>query len=133
MGNLEIEEMTHWHDSDGTLHEIYSGYIFVGNDLLGEISYDSGRADLRWSRCSYAMFCPFCGDVWARIVMRDSSGYQQSFDAVRVACVKHPDPWNIPGSLLANRLEYLLESLPPAAVKREFEVHLNHFEKELAP
>ena len=121
-----------WTDPDGTLHEIYSGYIFVGNTLLGEISYDSGRSDLNWHRCSYALFCPHCGEIWARFAMQDSRGNHQSFEAIRVACIKHPDPWNIPGSLLANHLERLLESLPPAAVRREFEVHLNYIEKELA-
>ena len=121
-----MEDKLWWHDPDGTLHEIYTGYIFVGNKMLGEIQYDSGRSDLRWHRCSYAMFCRHCGEVWARIVMHESlRGEQQAFDPVIVACPKHPDYWNVPGSLLANHLEYLIDDLPPEAIKREFEIHLN--------
>ena len=113
-----------WTDEDGTLHEIYTGYIFVGNKMLGEISYDSGRSDLRWRRCSYALFCRFCGEVWARIVMHDTGRVQQTFEPIKVACENHPDQWNIPGSLLADHLEHLLDSLPPEALIREFQLHL---------
>lgn len=113
-----------WTDPDGTLHEIYTGYIFVGNQLLGELSYDSGRSDLRWHRCSYAMFCRTCGEVWARIVMHNSYGEQQAFTPVEVACEQHKDPWNVPGSLLANHLDHLLNDLPPEALVREFRIHL---------
>ena len=113
-----------WTDEDGTLHEIYTGYIFVGNKMLGEISYDSGRSDLRWHRCSYALFCRFCGEVWARIVMHDTGRVQQTFEPIKIACENHPDQWNIPGSLLADHLEHLLDSLPPEALIREFQLHL---------
>lgn len=64
--------------------------------------------------------------------MHDSRGDRQTFDVMEVSCEKHRDPWNIPGSLLAWHLENLLESLPPEALKREFMIHLNHYEKELA-
>ena len=60
--------------------------------------------------------------------MNDFRGEQQDFDAITVACEKHPDHWNLPGSLLANHLEYLLDSLPPEALIREFQIHM----KELA-
>lgn len=120
--------MTWWTTPDGILHEIYTGEIFVGNRYLGSLSYDSGRADLRWHRCSYAFFCRQCGDVWGRLVMRNAAGEQQPFDPVVVSCEQHADFWNLPGSLLANHLEHLLDSLPPEALVREFQIHI----KELA-
>jgi len=113
-----------WVSKDGTLHEIYSGYIFVGNTLLGELNYDSGRADLGWHRCSYAYFCTNCGEVWARIVVQNSEGRPCYFEPLKVACEKHQDQWNIPGSLLVGHLENLLDSLPPEAIIREFQIHL---------
>lgn len=125
----EAPARPHWTTPDGTLHEIYHGHIFVGNRLLGEISYDSGRPDLRWKRCSYAMFCKACGEIWARVVMNNSRGEQQSFDLIHAACEHHPDPWDVPGTLLVNHLEYLLDLLPPEALIREFQLHM----KELAP
>ena len=119
-----MEDKLWWHDPEGTLHEIYTGYIFAGNKMLGEIQYDSGRSDLRWHRCSYALFCRQCGGVWGRIVVSNSRGEQQSFEPVIVSCEKHPDYWNVPGSFLANHLEHLLDSMPPEALVREFQIHL---------
>ena len=115
-----------WTDPDGTFHEIYTGYLFVGSDLLGELTYDSGRRDLGWHRCSYAMFCPHCGEIWARLVMHNSRGEQCYFEVQRVSCERHPDWWNVPGSMLVGHLEHLLADLPPDAVKREFAIHLNY-------
>ena len=116
--------MTHWHDDEGGLHEVYNGVVLVGNRMLGELSYDSGRADLLWHRCSYAFFCRECGEVWARIVMQNSRGEQQDFEPVIVSCETHRDFWNIPGSLLTGHLGHLLNSLPPEAIVREFQIHL---------
>ena len=118
-----------WTDPDGTLHEIYTGQIYIGNKHFGPISYDSGRRDLLWHRCSYAFFCRVCGEVWARIVMFNSRGEQQAFEPVCVSCKEHSDLWNVPGSLLANHLDRLLDSLPPEVLRRELELLL---EKELA-
>ena len=60
--------------------------------------------------------------------MQDSQGRQKSFKALRVSCEKHHDWWNVAGSLLSGHYEYLLNDLPPDAIKREFKIHL----KELA-
>ena len=57
--------------------------------------------------------------------MSNSRGEQQAFTPIEVACEKHPDHWNTPGSLLANHLERLIDSLPPEAIRREFHLHLN--------
>jgi len=56
--------------------------------------------------------------------MSDSRGDQQAFEVMGVSCEKHPDYWNVPGSLLAEHLEYLLDSLPPEALVREFQIHM---------
>ncbi|MBV5322705.1 MAG: hypothetical protein JZU60_02585 [Ilumatobacteraceae bacterium] len=117
-------------DGDGTLHEIYTGAVIVNGDYLGPISYDSGRADLRWQRSSLAYFCPKCGDVWGRIAMSDSRGAQQSFLCVHVACAEHKDPWHVPGTLLVDHVKQLLDELPPRAIQYELTVQINHALKE---
>lgn len=121
----------YWTAADGTLHETYSAFIVVADQAFGGFSYDSGRTDLCWHRCSYAFFCPHCGEVWGRIVAANSAGEQQRFRVREVACAQHADYWNIPGSLLTDHLENLLKDLPPEAIVREFEVHLTNAEKEL--
>ena len=122
----------HWVTPDGTWHEFYTGSIFVGNSFLGSFRYDSGRADLLYYRESFAFFCPECGDVWGRIAAKSSLGRPLFFRAVPVACARHHDWWNVPGSILANQLEHVIDLLPPEALIREFQIHLAYAEKELA-
>jgi hypothetical protein len=55
--------------------------------------------------------------------MQDSDQKQKAFTIVRVACEKHHDWWETPGSLLAGHYQYLLDDLPPEAVRREFFIH----------
>lgn len=116
-------------DPDGTYHEIYRADLFLGAAYLGQFEFDSGRADLRWPRRSVAYFCPECGDVWGRMVFTDTAGRTRLFEVVHVACERHLDQWEVPGSFLIPRLLPLIDLFPPAAAKREAVVHLN---KELA-
>jgi hypothetical protein len=128
-----MDTRTSWRGEDDTHHEIYTGTIFLGTSYLGSFQYDSGREDLGWSRASAAFFCPSCGDIWARLVATDSRGFPQSFVVFTAPCAEHP--WQgseVPGSLLLGRLANHLPDLPPAAVVREFKIHLEHFSKELA-
>ena len=119
---------TFWVDEDGTLHETYSVLVLVGADLLGQFLVDPGsRPDLSYRRTGVAYFCQHCGEVWARLVFVDSKERQASFEVKTVACENHPDWWNVPGSLLAARLEGLLDLLPPAALQREVRVHFNYY------
>ena len=111
-------------DEAGTLHEDYTAQIEINRIKLGEIAYDSGRSDLRWQRTGYALFCRHCGEVWARLSVMNSSGEPQVYDVWPVSCKKHPDRWNIPGSILANRLIKLLDLMPEAVVRREFNLLL---------
>jgi len=117
-------------DKDGTLHELYSGAIFVGQKYLGPILYDSGRSDLRWERRSLAYFCEDCGEIWARIVMQDSEGKPRHFRVICVACERHIDHWNIAGSLLVGHYECLLDDLPLETVRRELFIHMAQAIKE---
>ena len=121
-----------WITPDNTVHEFYTGSIFVGNSFLGTVCYDSGRSDLLYYRDSFAFFCPDCGDIWGRIAAKNSSGKACRFRCMMVACSRHPDHWNIPGSILASQLINMLDILPPEALVREFQIHLTHIEKELA-
>ena len=111
-------------DDEGTLHEWYTAQIYVHGEHLGEVIYDSGRADLRWHRSSSAFFCRHCGEVWAKLAAIDSRGKLAIYDSWYVACEKHPDPWNIPGSILANSCINLLNLMPDAVIRREFNLLL---------
>lgn len=117
---------TYWVDEQGTFHENYSGIILLGDRCLGEFVFDPGNwPALGYRRTGAAYFCSHCGDVWARIVLADSRGVQMPLDVERVACEKHPDSYNIPGSLLAGRLAALVELLPYDALRREFVIYIN--------
>ena len=121
-----------WVDKNGTFHEQYTALVLVGNDLLGTFTIDPGAwPSLSYRRSGVAYYCPWCGDIWARVVFTDSRGIQASLDITTVSCIRHPDQWDLAGSLLAGRLEALIEHLPLDAVKREFEIHMNEAEKEI--
>jgi hypothetical protein len=123
---------TSWHDPDGTLHEIYTASVIADGVFLGQFTYDSGRRDLAWPRHGWAYFCRQCGSVWAVISASSPSGYKVSFEPVIATCKDHYDQWDVPGTLLHLPVLLLLPDLPLEVVQREFELHLNHFEKELA-
>jgi len=115
--------------------------VLVGNDLLGTFTIDPGAwPSLSYRRSGVAYYCPWCGDIWARIVFTDSRGVQAPLDAERVSCIRHLDQWNVAGSLLMgppsdpdydSKLGPLIHLLPPDAVKREFEIYMNEAEKEI--
>ena len=111
-------------DIEGTLHETYTAQITINGQHLGEITYDSGREDLRWRRDGYAFFCSDCGEIWARLTVKNSKGELQAYGICEVSCAKHPDLWNIPGSILTNNLIHLLDQMPLAVVKQEFNLLL---------
>lgn len=51
------------------------------------------------------------------------------FEVAVVACEKHPDDWEIPGSLLSGHNAGYIELLSPRALKREFVVHYNQWKR----
>jgi hypothetical protein len=98
--------------------------VFLGKNLVGEFPYDPGQhPKLRYRRSGVAYCCPECGDVWARILLLNSDGRPQQFEFQVVACERHKDQWEVPGSLLAAG-EGILDLLPDQLVRREFELHL---------
>lgn len=121
-----------WTDEDGTMHEYYRAIVLVGGDFLGEFTFDSGAWNcFKYRRAGYAYYCGDCGDIWARIVCYNSSGQQLHLKPEIVSCEKHYDQWNIAGSLVRFFEEELLQLLPEAAVRREFNLLIQKFEKEL--
>jgi hypothetical protein len=121
--------MKSWTDEAGTHHENCKLLFFAGKSFLGDSPYNPGAAiPLGYRRGGCLFVCRECGDVWGRILVSNSQGSKESFSEVcAVACVKHKDQWNIPGSFLSgSRNIAYLELLPPAALKREFEIHLKH-------
>jgi len=121
-----------WVDKDGTFHEQYTVLVLVGNALLGTFTLDPGaQPTLGFRRSGVAYYCPYCGDIWARLVFTDSGGRQAPLNAETVSCERHADQWNQQGSLLSAGFESLIDFLPPDAVKREFDIYMNEAEKEL--
>ncbi len=114
-----------WVGADGTFHETYRCLFVVKGKVLGESSFDPGFAPaLRYRRTGAALFCPSCGDVWGRLVLFDSAGRQMPLEVETVSCESHPDQWATAGSFLNHPLEGLLPYLPPAVLRREFDLHM---------
>jgi hypothetical protein len=120
-----------WTDPDGTYHEWFTYAAFVRGELLGEWALDPGaHPKTGYSRSGHAFFCPSCGEIWGTITATNSQGVVQAFDVVKVACERHYDQWNTPGSLLAVRgFDALLEFLPNVVLKREFIMNLKHYKE----
>lgn len=121
--------MNTWIDDSGTLHEKCKLLFLVGNDLISEGDYDPGMApELGYRRVGVVYICQHCGQPWGHAVVLDSKGVQMPFEVDRVACEKHPDQHEIPGSLLSGyRNHGYLTLLSPRALKREFVVHHQHY------
>lgn len=112
-----------WVSPAGTLHETYHCLFVVKGKVLGEAAIDPGSAPgLRYRRTGAALFCPSCGDVWGRLVLIDSAGRQMLLEVETVSCEAHPDQWAVAGSFLNPPLEGLLPYLPPAVLRREFDL-----------
>ena len=108
-----------WVDEEGTFHEVCSASFYIGHSELGSSQFDPGsHPSLRYRRSGTAYFCSDCGEIWARIVVLGHRAELLDFRVEQVKCDTHGE-----GSLLEG-LEGLLEILPPAAVQREFELHL---------
>lgn len=124
----------YWIDGLGTAHERCKLLFFVREEFLGEGEYDPGEAAaLGYRRGGTLYVCRDCGDIWGRIVVIDSKGKQRHFHEVAVvACEKHHDPYDIPGSLLSGYRNFgYMHFMPEAVLKREFLKHINYAEREL--
>lgn len=117
-----------WTDQAGTAHEDCK-LLFASTSEF--VPFDPGaHPEMRWPRKGWAFFCQECGDVWERIAQIGHDGRPKAFDILSVACARHRDAWNVPGSVLAGELEGLLPLLPEQMLRREFEVHAANYERE---
>lgn len=128
---ISLNDALYWVDKDGTAHERCKLAWHYAGEWLGETPFDPGEhPELRWPRNGWAFYCPYCVDIWARIIMFRSDDKMQPCEVVTAACAKHPDSWNIPGSLLVGKLEGLLPLLPAAVAEREFQITLAWWDRE---
>ena len=74
---------------------------------------------------SYAYLCPECGDVWAKAAIE-----HQTFLALHRACPKHRprSGEQVSGSLWLEWDHPFTNCLPPAVLRREFDLHINAME-----
>lgn len=105
---------------------------FIGNTLLAR---GTGR-DL--PPRSLVIFCPECGEVWARVVETEHTRPEESkWGSNAALCIRHirsaGTRWYIPGSIIpalrvyaaANGRDYPWDDLLPALIlEREAKVHL---------
>ena len=121
-----------WADSDGTAHELCRLLVFCRDEFLGESPIDPGDTpQLGWRRSGVAYFCPYCGEIWGRLVLVDSAGRTCPFSSVQVACEQHPDQWEVAGSFIGGyRGDGYIDYLPAEALRREFLIHLKDLDKE---
>jgi hypothetical protein len=77
----------------------------------------------------YAMFCPSCGDLWARMPV-DGVTTLNWWRIIGGCCEKcqPASPYVLAGSLIMNWEPDLQKILPEAVVRREFELHLKWME-----
>lgn len=116
----------YWTDADGTAHEIYTVDILLRGSDLGSFQIDPGvHEDMSWPRSSLAYFCGTCGDIWARMLWKSSSGRLESWRIVEASCEKHTE-----GTLLIHPFKPLLRYLPAAALEREYKLALVEYDEE---
>ena len=79
----------------------------------------------------YAMFCPTCGEIWARMPV---DGSTRGWRIIGGHCEQHPGPsrYVVHGSLILNWEPELTAILPDEVIRREFELHLRLWDKEKA-
>lgn len=109
---------------------------FIGRQLLGE-----GQIESLASPDSLAYFCATCGDIWARVLCGPV------WHVEHAPCEKHQRTggrdWSYTPGCLTATTSYtkqwlpigdwgrVLEHLPPAVLRREWELTLKHYEEEL--
>jgi len=106
----------------------YLRHFWLGNTYLG-----SAEDHLRFVHAEvqqpqpYAMFCPTCGELWARMPVDGSS---REWRIIGGYCERHPGTsrFVVPGSLILNWEPELYEILPEAVLRRELLLHLDLLE-----
>ena len=79
----------------------------------------------------YAMFCPTCGEMWARMPV---DGSNREWRIIGGYCEQHPGPsrYVVHGSLMLQWEPELTAILPDEVIRREFEVHMRLWDREHA-
>jgi hypothetical protein len=93
----------------GTIH-----FEIHGEDF-GEGGYSHKHFD------SIAIFCPYCGDIWARL----KSDFHSSWRYTGRACDKHEQvvPFEVPGTLYMKWEPQIEEAMPRVVLLREWSVY----------
>lgn len=76
---------------------------------------------------SLAHFCPFCGNIWARLLVPGQLWH--TVTASCSACPPYDGAGKPSGSLFLSWNLRQLDEFPPELIRREFLLHLAHFEK----
>lgn len=104
-------------------------HFFIGNSYLGSgedhLRFIHGEAQQPWP---YAMFCPACGEVWARMPV---DGSDREWSSMHRHCEAHSHySREVPGSLILAWEPELFKSFSPEMIEREFHLHLKYWERE---
>jgi hypothetical protein len=76
----------------------------------------------------YVMFCPCCGELWARMPVVNSMA---DWRIIGGYCERHgKSRYAIAGSLMLQWEPELTAILPDGVIQREFELHLRLWDKE---
>lgn len=104
-------------------------HFFIGNQYLGcgqdKLRFVHGEAQQPWP---YAVFCPACGDVWARMPV---DGSDREWSSLHRHCEAHSRySREIPGSLILSWEPELFETFSLEMIQREFTLHMRYTEKQ---
>ena len=99
--------------------------FWADGDSLGEITF---REEPFGQTLSQFFYCHVCKEVWGMIEYPN-----RHWTPVHVTCRRHQDERSafcLPGSMLDSVSP--LDSYPEAFIRREFELHMQYYEKESA-
>jgi len=102
--------------------------MFVQTVIIGRVTYPPQVRRTVWNVdrggvVSYAWFCPYCADIWARAIVTTAPVFQSNAHP----CEKHllPDGWlfQLPGSIFLSWDKDFTAALPRELWEREFNLH----------
>lgn len=79
----------------------------------------------------FVLVCPYCGKAWEGILL----SLRDDWYPLRASCADCPRAFlggSVPGSIASVLTDQELTHLPPHLVEREFHLHLNQLEREIA-
>jgi hypothetical protein len=113
----------------------FTRHFYVNNQYGIETWLDYAEEHLRFVHGEaqhpqpYAMFCPTCGEIWARMPV---DGSNREWRIIGGYCEQHPGAsrYVVHGSLMLAWEPELTEILPDEVIRREFELHMRLWDKE---